>query len=102
MQEFIRQLGGIGPGRSIGFGPNRVASLPDGVARALAEYLADSDTTAEPDPTGAPMAFQAAPTAPSPNQMALKIGDICPECGEATLVNEEGCRKCYSCSFSQC
>ena len=44
----------------------------------------------------------AAPAGPGPNQMALKIGDICPECGEATLVNEEGCRKCYSCSFSQC
>ncbi|MEP7357272.1 MAG: adenosylcobalamin-dependent ribonucleoside-diphosphate reductase, partial [Anaerolineales bacterium] len=100
LQEVIRQLGGIGTGRSIGFGPNRVASLPDGVARALAEYLADAETEAEP--AGVPLTLQAAPSAPSPNQMALKIGDICPECGEATLVNEEGCRKCYSCSFSQC
>ena len=39
MAEIVRQLAGIGGGRSIGFGPNRVASLPDGVARALAEYL---------------------------------------------------------------
>ena len=30
------------------------------------------------------------------------IGDLCPECGEATLVNEEGCRKCYSCGYSEC
>ena len=22
---------------------------------------------------------------------AMKIGDICPECGEAAVVNEEGC-----------
>jgi ribonucleoside-diphosphate reductase alpha chain len=102
LQEVIRQLGGIGTGRSIGFGPNRVASLPDGVARALAEYLADSDASAEADPASAQVAFQAVPAAPSSNQMALKIGDICPECGEATLVNEEGCRKCYSCGFSQC
>ena len=104
LQEVIRQLGGIGTGRSIGFGPNRVASLPDGVARALAEYLADPDSEAAL--ADAPASFQAAPAAPSLNlaggQLAMKIGDICPECGEATLVNEEGCRKCYSCGFSQC
>ncbi len=32
----------------------------------------------------------------------MKIGDICPECGEAAVVNEEGCRKCYACGFSEC
>ena len=35
-------------------------------------------------------------------QMPLKIGDLCPECGEAAVVNEEGCRKCYACGFSEC
>jgi ribonucleoside-diphosphate reductase alpha chain len=33
---------------------------------------------------------------------AVKIGDLCPECGEATYVNEEGCRKCYACGHSEC
>jgi ribonucleoside-diphosphate reductase alpha chain len=113
LQEIIRQLTGIGSGRSIGFGPNRVASLPDGVARALAEYLSEDPATAA---VGGGQALAAsAPAsvadglvppspaaAPAPSQMAFKIGDICPECGEAALVNEEGCRKCYSCSFSQC
>ena len=32
----------------------------------------------------------------------FKIGDLCPECGEASVVNEEGCRKCYSCGYSEC
>jgi hypothetical protein len=32
----------------------------------------------------------------------FKIGDLCPECGQAALVNEEGCRKCYACGFSEC
>jgi ribonucleoside-diphosphate reductase alpha chain len=32
----------------------------------------------------------------------MKIGDLCPECGEAAVVNEEGCRKCYACGFSEC
>ena len=104
LQEVIRQLGGIGTGRSIGFGPNRVASLPDGVARALAEYLGDPESgpAAGGSEAGSAPAASAVPPGRSPSQLSLKIGDICPECGEATLVNEEGCRKCYSCGFSQC
>jgi ribonucleoside-diphosphate reductase alpha chain len=94
MAEVIRQLGGIGGGRSIGFGPNRVASLPDGVAQALAEYLGD---TPAPGLHGEPAAH-----VPSPSQLALQIGDLCPECGEAALVSEEGCKKCYACGYSQC
>ena len=31
-----------------------------------------------------------------------KVGDLCPECGQASVVNEEGCRKCYSCGYSEC
>jgi ribonucleoside-diphosphate reductase alpha chain len=95
LMEVIRQLGGIGSGRSIGFGPNRVASLPDGVARALAQYV---DERHDADPQQPAQQHHL----PPPGQMALKIGDLCPECGEAALVNEEGCRKCYACGFSQC
>jgi ribonucleoside-diphosphate reductase alpha chain len=32
----------------------------------------------------------------------MQIGDLCPECGQAALVNEEGCRKCYACGYSEC
>jgi len=28
--------------------------------------------------------------------------DICPSCGEVTLVHEEGCKKCYGCGYSEC
>jgi len=34
--------------------------------------------------------------------LADKTKDICPSCGNAGLVSEEGCKKCYSCGFSQC
>jgi ribonucleoside-diphosphate reductase alpha chain len=30
------------------------------------------------------------------------VGDICPECGHASVINEEGCRKCYNCAYSEC
>jgi ribonucleoside-diphosphate reductase alpha chain len=32
----------------------------------------------------------------------MQIGDLCPECGQAAFVNEEGCRKCYACGYSEC
>jgi ribonucleoside-diphosphate reductase alpha chain len=28
--------------------------------------------------------------------------DICSECGEAAMIYEEGCNKCYNCGFSKC
>ncbi|UCG24057.1 MAG: adenosylcobalamin-dependent ribonucleoside-diphosphate reductase [Chloroflexota bacterium] len=91
MREVVKQLSGIGGGRPLGFGSNRVLSLPDGVAQALDEYLTDSLHTS------------AKPNGQVPQQAANKLfGDLCPECGEASVVNEEGCRKCYSCGFSEC
>jgi hypothetical protein len=39
MREIVRQLLGIGGGRSLGFGPNRVRSLPDGIGQVLDRYL---------------------------------------------------------------
>ena len=42
LQEIVHQLSGIGGGRPLGFGPNRVRSLPDGVSQALREYLENS------------------------------------------------------------
>jgi ribonucleotide reductase alpha subunit len=106
LKEMVRQLGGIGGERSIGFGPSRVRSLPDGVAQVLAEYLEESTDT-NPQPADhrsvTRMQQQALPIAShddSPSKPTL--GDICPSCGAATLVNEEGCQKCYSCGHSEC
>ena len=48
LKEVWRQLSGIGGGRSLGFGPNRVRSLPDGVSQVLAEYLEATDPSQYP------------------------------------------------------
>ncbi|MCH2539344.1 MAG: adenosylcobalamin-dependent ribonucleoside-diphosphate reductase [Anaerolineales bacterium] len=93
LEEAVRQLEGIGGGRSLGFGPNRVRSLPDGVARALRGYLNDKVG----NDNGHLGALQS-----QEGQMSFRFGGLCPECGEAAVVNEEGCRKCYACSFSEC
>ena len=92
LEEAVRQLEGIGGGRSLGFGPNRVRSLPDGVARAIRGYLNDK---AESDDSPEVLYSEE-------GQLSFRFGALCPDCGEAAVVNEEGCRKCYACGFSEC
>jgi ribonucleoside-diphosphate reductase alpha chain len=110
LKEVVRQLSGIGGGRSLGFGPNRVRSLPDGVAQILDEYLQEAEEAHSDDDPAEPAASPASQTSnngfhpgPAPEQQPLlHFGDLCPECGQAAVVNEEGCRKCYACGFSEC
>jgi len=102
VREIVRQLAGIGGGRSLGFGPNRVRSLPDGVGQVLEMYLREKDGLTEVKSEKSNGNGGHAGETPAPIQHTLKIGDLCPECGEAAVVNEEGCRKCYACGFSEC
>jgi ribonucleoside-diphosphate reductase alpha chain len=104
MREVVRQLMGIGGGRSLGFGPNRVRSLPDGIGQVLDHYLREKDGAAPSSVEeksngngGHAIEKEAAENVPP-----MRIGDLCPECGEAAVVNEEGCRKCYACGYSEC
>ncbi|MGD8403253.1 MAG: LAGLIDADG family homing endonuclease [Anaerolineales bacterium] len=102
LREVVRQLSGIGGGRSLGFGPNRVRSLPDGVGQVIDMYLREKDGLLE-NPTEEKANGNGGRVKETiPTQHTLKIGDLCPECGEAAVVNEEGCRKCYACGFSEC
>jgi len=90
LKQVVRQLKGIGGGRPLGFGRDRVRSLPDGIAQILAEHLGMIDPVPEEGQSPA-------------EQLALfPAGDLCPECGHAALVNTEGCRRCYSCGYSEC
>jgi ribonucleoside-diphosphate reductase alpha chain len=106
LKEVVRQLSGIGGGRSLGFGPNRVRSLPDGVAQILDEYLQETEGAHSGQEPGEPPAATSNngfhPEPALEQQPLLHFGDLCPECGQAAVVNEEGCRKCYACGFSEC
>jgi len=94
-REIVTQLSGIGGRRSVGFGPNKVRSLPDAVAMSLAFHFGFGMNGRE-----------------EPGQITLmeKVeetgshveADICPSCGSNSLVAEEGCVKCYSCGHSEC
>jgi ribonucleoside-diphosphate reductase alpha chain len=103
LREVVRQLGGIGGGRSLGMGPNRVRSLPDGIGQVLDMYLrekANASPVTEEKTGGGNGSHQTIEEEAMLQKM--KVGDLCPECGEAAVVNEEGCRKCYACGYSEC
>ncbi len=108
VEIIVDQLQGIGGGRSVGFGPNKVRSLPDAVAKALLMHVGmQVDHEEKHEATAAQLEL---PTqtgngfANGHAQIPLfkKAGDICPKCGEATLAFEEGCKKCYGCGYSEC
>ncbi|HEX2515729.1 MAG TPA: adenosylcobalamin-dependent ribonucleoside-diphosphate reductase [Chloroflexota bacterium] len=102
LQEVVDQLSGIGGGRQLGFGPNRVRSLPDAVAQVLADYVGGADEARPAAPeAAAPAPSAGAASAAETPQRRLKA-DLCPECGDATLVFQEGCEKCMSCGFAAC
>jgi ribonucleoside-diphosphate reductase alpha chain len=94
LQQVVFQLNGIGGGRHLGFGPQRVRSLPDAIAQVLGEHL-------EQTPTPQPVA-QAVPAEQLALPIPKQIGDLCPECGNSTLLNVEGCVKCHVCGYSEC
>lgn len=93
LQQIVYQLGGIGGGRPLGLGPQRVRSLPDAVAQVLSQYLSESEAETLVK-TPAPPAEQMA--------LPLSIGDLCPDCGQATMLFIEGCKKCQNCGYSEC
>ena len=103
LRDVISQLNGIGGGRPLGFGPNRVRSLPDGLAQILTDYIQGRDERLSGLPEGEKPKNGQKPWVEVPaTQRMMQIGDLCPECGQAAFVNEEGCRKCYACGYSEC
>ncbi|HLD01832.1 MAG TPA: adenosylcobalamin-dependent ribonucleoside-diphosphate reductase [Patescibacteria group bacterium] len=155
MREMVSELTGIGGARSVGFGENRVRSLPDAIAKVLAKHsgfkvngkVEDKQATvpfAEGEVTqavqaengasqntastnsmsnvtnghmtnghttnGASSIAQQLPLETKPQEQVqvmenisvTSLFDICPDCGSGTLAYEEGCKKCYSCGYSEC
>jgi ribonucleoside-diphosphate reductase alpha chain len=140
--KIAAELIGIGGARSLGFGENRVRSLPDAVAKVMDRHFGfftkhrldasangnglsamaknsngagaangeRSEQIAEngkEEPGGAvnqTVVVQPAliaETNPTPRERLVTV-DLCPSCGEGSLVFEESCKKCYSCGYSEC
>jgi ribonucleoside-diphosphate reductase alpha chain len=78
-EGVVKQLRGIQDGHPAGFGFSAILSVPDGVAKAMAEYYL-SDGSA------------------GPAQAQLPIVGSCPECS-GELSHESGCAVCHSCGW---
>lgn len=129
-REIVSELTGIGGARSIGFGENRVRSLPDAIAKVLARHCNFRvngkvlDKEMSPKSNGmsnghlanGKLEMKPEEEIVSLNQLPLpntgvalgtsssntSLFDICPECGSGTFAYEEGCKKCYGCGYSEC
>lgn len=92
VKEIISHLVGIGGSRSVGFGANRISSVPDAIARVLADEYGISIRQ-----NGADVVKKE-----SREISVFSYVNMCPDCGNASLVQEEGCSKCYNCGYSVC
>jgi ribonucleoside-diphosphate reductase alpha chain len=122
-QNVVDQLAGIGGSSSAGFGPQRVRSMADAIAKAIREHemvknggreargaqaaqLASMASAVGPEVGQEEGVLTAkAATAILPRRSTSSTGDladICPDCGNAALRFIEGCQKCEICGFSKC
>lgn len=109
---LIKHLKGIGGSGGIGFGPNRVESIADAVAKALEMHMDRIEEEASrPVPSDATLTtaegMEQLPhthqeQAPYNGEMGSGSLDLCPSCGSASLVNTEGCKTCTNCGYSKC
>jgi ribonucleoside-diphosphate reductase alpha chain len=114
VRMLAEQLRGIGGARSAGFGPSRVRSVPDAIGKLLQEHYVyrhegHADENENGNGSGNGYGYEASAEEQLATYVALEqhteplaSGEICPECQNATLMNEEGCRKCHSCGYAEC
>ena len=126
VKEIVGQMQGIGGARAMGFGKSRILSLPDAIAKVLMMHFSRQQQMqklvagAQGQTNGQTNGHvtvlnneQVKPQAQSVNQAGQQTVmhaapsasahfDLCPECGNSTLANEEGCSKCYTCGYAAC
>ena len=109
IKEHYKHLRGIGSIDVTGIGPNRVLSVPDAIAQVIAEIYDIPTGTNGMNGAGAAAAEEASVVqlglsgaqAANPSHES-RHGEICPDCGAAGVVYEEGCEKCLVCGYSRC
>lgn len=106
LKAVMEQMSGIGGRRARGLGPKKVLSLPDGIAKAIQDYLNVTAAEVFKDDMRSLTASMDSLEVVAPTETACpqEVGDLCPDCGYSSLINEEGCKKCYSdgCGYSEC
>ncbi len=108
-QNVVEQLSGIGGSGTTGFGPQRVRSLADAVAKVLREHENTKVAAAVVQAGQVELNLAATTDTAVASVATAKVAlgakvqtDLCPECGNASLRFIEGCQKCEICGFSKC
>jgi len=78
---IVEQLSGIGGARSVGFGKDKILSLPDAISKAMAEHYKLNDVRANNMSVPADAAH-ADKSPPRP----ISNADICPSCGQSSYI----------------
>jgi ribonucleoside-diphosphate reductase alpha chain len=108
LSEIYQQLRGISCDRAVGIGPNKVLSVPDAIAQALAQHEREKEGVQQellpmPRPVSS-LSTQAEAARPAP-EFTYDPGEsfigTCPEC-HSGLQFMEGCVKCLACGYSEC
>lgn len=89
------ELKGIGGSKSMGFGDKKIRSLPDAIAKAISLHFGFNNGNSKTE-------MKITETSSNEQSTVINNFDICPSCGVATFAYEEGCKKCYSCGYSEC
>jgi len=107
LSDIYHQLRGISCDRAVGIGPNKVLSVPDAIAQALAQHEREKEGVQQellplPRPVSS-MSTQVEAIAAS--EFGYDPGETfigtCPECSSG-LQFMEGCVKCLACGYSEC
>ncbi len=114
------ELLGIGGSRFVGFGPNRVRSVPDAIGQFLNENINKMTESENENDESSQLELGLAESESAPvsntqpetehghngNGKNGKNGkvryNLCPVCGMHTFGFVEGCAKCVSCGHSEC
>lgn len=83
--ELVKQLRGIGGNTFVGFGENKVTSIPDAIGKAVQLDIAKQNEVAEV----------------KTEEVKLSGSDTCAQCG-GVMMRMEGCFACQSCGSSKC
>ena len=99
----------------MGFGKERVRSMPDAVAKVLKMHFDHLNKTGEVSTSNdheeeinmigemeQPALLAEGGEFIDVSKPKEKHFDICKECGQALLAREEGCAKCYGCGYAEC
>jgi ribonucleoside-diphosphate reductase alpha chain len=99
--ELVKHFSGIGGSSSVGFGEQRITSVPDAIAKSLIEH-AETFPLRKAAFREWASGQETAAEEVSPLRSYVVAKDLCPNCHQLALVRTGGCYECEACGYSKC